>query len=76
MLVMPFLVFGLALFQLFLYCLVDILDLLNEPSCPVHITVSLKCVSLPKKKSKEDLGVKQKQVSKGDLCVVECFSML
>ena len=41
MLVMPCLVFGLALFQLFLYCLVDLLDLLNEPSCFIHIIVSI-----------------------------------
>jgi len=41
MLVMPCLVFGLALFQLFLYCLVNLLDLFNELGCLVHITVSI-----------------------------------
>ena len=41
MLIMPSLVLGLALFQLLLYCLVDLLDLFNEPSCSVHVTVSI-----------------------------------
>lgn len=41
MLIMPSLVLGLAPFQLFLYCLVDLLDLLNEPSFLVHISVSI-----------------------------------
>ena len=50
MLVMPFLVFGLALFQLFLYWLVDLLDLFNEPSCPVHIVVFLNYCVLTKYK--------------------------
>jgi len=40
MLIMPSLVLGLALFQLFLYYLMNLLDLFNEPSCLVHITVS------------------------------------
>ena len=33
-------------------------------------------MSLPKTKSKGDLDVKPKQVSKGDLCVEECLSQL
>ena len=76
MLIMPSLVFGLDLFQLFLYCLVNLLDLFNEPSCLVHIVVSIIYGTLPKTKSKGDLGVKPKQVSKGDLCVEECFALL
>jgi len=76
MLVMPCLIFLLALFQLFLYCLVNLLDLFNELGCLVHITVSINCYVFTKEKSKGDLGVKPKQVSKGDLCVEECFAQL
>ena len=50
MLVMSCLVFGLALFQLFLYCLMDLLDFFNESSCIVHITVSLSYCVLTKDK--------------------------
>ncbi len=42
MLIMPSRVLDLALFQLFLYFLVDLLDLFNELGCLVHITVSIK----------------------------------
>ena len=43
MLVIPCLVFGLPLFQLFLYCLVNLLDLFNELGFLVHIIVSINC---------------------------------
>ena len=50
MLVMPCLVFGLALFQLFLHFLVNLLDLFNELGCLVHITMSINCYVFTKDK--------------------------
>ena len=73
MLIMPSLVLGLALFQLFLYCLVDLLDLFNEPSCLVHIILSTnhgivtkdKIQRRPRYETKE--GLKRRSLRRGVL---------
>ena len=75
-LIMPSVVLGLALFQLFLYCLVDLLDLFNEPSFLVHIIVSINHGIFTKDKIQRRPRCEAKKVSKEDLCVEECFALL
>ena len=64
MLVMPCLVLGLASFQLFLYCLVNFLDLFNELGCFVHIIVSINCYVFTEDKIQGILWYKTKTTLK------------